>query len=472
MAEILVLGAGLNGLTVATMLARDGYSVRVVERDPAEPPDDPEAAWDDWERRGVNQFRMLHLMLPRWRSLMEAELPEVVAEVEARGGLRINLIASQPHARTGGWRDGDESFETVTARRPVLEAALAAVAARTPGVRIDRGLAVTGLVTASEPTGDIPRVAGVLTEGGEALRADLVVDACGRRSPLPAWLEAIGCPRPVEEREDCGFVYYGRHFRSPDGQLPAFEGSVLTAYDSLSILTLPADNGTWGVGFVTSARDRELRALRDPDTWSRALEGYPVCAHWGEGEPLAPEVAVMAGIEDRHRSLVIDGRAVATGIVVVGDSWAATNPSLGRGSSLGLLHAQVLRDVLRDVDTADPEKLVRRFDERTRAEVEPLYRSTLAFDRHRRAEIEADIERRPYETDDPSWGMTKALTGGATRDPEVMRGFAAIGSLQATADEVLARPGMFERVIEVGADLAPYPLPGLDRERLLDVVSR
>src|SRR5690606_31952615 len=101
-----------------------------------------------------------------------------------------------------------------------------------------------------------------------------------------------------------------------------------TAYESLSILTLPADNGTWGVGFVTSARDRALRALRDRETWMRVLAGYPVCAHWGEGEPLAPDVAVMAGIEDRHRSLVVDGQPVATGIAAVGDSWAATNPSL------------------------------------------------------------------------------------------------------------------------------------------------
>ena len=30
-------------------------------------------------------------------------------------------------------------------------------------------------------------------------------------------------------------------------------------YDSVSILTLPADNGTWGVGLVASASDAALR---------------------------------------------------------------------------------------------------------------------------------------------------------------------------------------------------------------------
>ncbi len=39
MAKIVVLGAGLNGLCTALLLARDGHTVTVFERDPAPPPD-------------------------------------------------------------------------------------------------------------------------------------------------------------------------------------------------------------------------------------------------------------------------------------------------------------------------------------------------------------------------------------------------------------------------------------------------
>jgi hypothetical protein len=38
----------------------------------------------------------------------------------------------------------------------------------------------------------------------------------------------------------------------------------------VSILTLPCDHGTWGVAFVTSARDKELRALRAVPAWEAA----------------------------------------------------------------------------------------------------------------------------------------------------------------------------------------------------------
>ena len=50
MAQILVLGAGLGGLSTAMLLARDGHEVTVLERDPAEPPP-PER-----RRRGVGRL--------------------------------------------------------------------------------------------------------------------------------------------------------------------------------------------------------------------------------------------------------------------------------------------------------------------------------------------------------------------------------------------------------------------------------
>jgi 2-polyprenyl-6-methoxyphenol hydroxylase-like FAD-dependent oxidoreductase len=471
MATIVVLGAGMNGLALAMLLAKDGHHVTVLERDADEPIDDPEEAWNRWERRGVGQFRMLHIMLPRWRAEIEAELPEVLTELEARGGLRFNALTSLPDEFTGGFRPGDERFDTVTARRPVLEGAIAAVARTTPEVQIRRGVAVSGLTTNDHRPSGIPHVTGVVTEHDGMIAADLVVDAGGRRSALPVWLDAIGARQPTEEREDSGFVYYGRHFRSPDGSVPPCKNRILTHHDSLSVLTLPADNGTWGVGLVASARDKALRPLRDTATWERALAEYPMAAHWMDGEPISDGVAIMASIEDRYRSYVVDGDPVVTGVVAVGDSWSCTNPSLGRGTSIGILHAKALRDVLHEIDTADQELLVRRFDELTCNEIEPWYRRTLKFDRHRLAETEADIAGHPYETDDPVWQITKAWTVASTVDGEVYRTYAPLLALQSTPEEELAAPGLLDRIIAASAGLPQYPDPGPDRAALLKAIA-
>ena len=67
MAEVVMVGGGVVGLCGGLLLARDGHRVTLLERDPA-PPTRPEDAWTGWERRGVNQFRMLHYFLPPARA--------------------------------------------------------------------------------------------------------------------------------------------------------------------------------------------------------------------------------------------------------------------------------------------------------------------------------------------------------------------------------------------------------------------
>lgn len=469
MARILVLGAGLGGLGTAMLVAREGHQVTVLERDPVAPPrpEHADAAWEDWQRRGVNQFRLPHFMMPRWWSLLRAELPEVRSPLAAAGARHLNTVAELPIARRGPVRDGDERFDTVTARRPVLEAALSA-AAEAAGVAIRRGVTVTGLTT--DGNADTPRVTGVLTENGAAVTADLVVDCGGRRSALGSWLQAAGARRPAEERADCGFVYYARHFRARNGEQPAMLSNLLQSYDSLSVLTLPADNGTWSVVLTTSSRDKALRVLREPARWHAALARYPLAAHWADGEPISG-VDVMAGIEDRYRRLVIGGQPAATGVVAVGDAWACTNPSLGRGAALALVHARLLRDLLRETDPADHDKFARRFGELTAQAAEPLYRATLWYDRHRLAEIDADIAGRPYHPDDQRWLISKALFAASLADPDLTRAYSAVASFIATPEEVLASPGVLDRVIALGMNAPQYPLPGPSRGELLGAIA-
>jgi 2-polyprenyl-6-methoxyphenol hydroxylase-like FAD-dependent oxidoreductase len=470
-ARIIVIGAGVGGLTTASVLARDGHDVTVLERDPSPPPTSADAAWSGWERRGVNQFRMLHFFLPRFRALLDAELPEAVGVAEGFGALRHNSIALAPPEVTGGPRPGDEQFEALTARRPVMEAALARVAESTDGVTIRRGLAVAGLAVGEPTAPGVPHVVGVRTDAGEDLDADLVVDASGRRSPLPGWLAAIDARAPEEEIEDSGFVYYGRYFRSVDGTLPFAFGPPLQHYDSVSVLTLPADNGTWGVGFITSARDAAVRGLRDVSRWSAALKRYPLVAHWGDGEPLDDEVAVMAKIADRHRSFVVDGTPVVTGVIAIADAWACTNPSVGRGASIGFLHVVALRNLLRDHPLDDALGFAAEWHDATLREVEPWYRSTLTFDRHRLAEIEAQTRGEPYDTDDPQWEITHAMEHASLQDPDILRGVVRIAGLLASPDEVLGAPGFLDRVVELGAGWRDAPGAGPDRAELLATLA-
>ena len=461
MPALIVIGGGIAGLSTAMLLARDGHHVTVLERDPAPPPH-PEDAWSTWERRGVNQFRLPHMFMARFRELLELELSDVGVALEDAGALRFNRVLEMPESISGGRRRGDERFDQLTGRRPMVEATLARAADAEPGVEIRRGIGVRGLVV-ERPSSGRPHVAGVLTDRG-SLPADLVVDASGRRSMLGEWLTAAGAPAPVEERADSGYVYYGRHFRSADGAMPPMLGPALQHYESLSLLTLPADNGYWSVGITTSAKDTALRCAKDAEVWGRIVDRYPLVAHWIDAEPVTG-IDVIAKIEDRVRRF--DPATAPTGIVAVGDSAACTNPSIGRGASIAFLHAVCLRDVLRDVGTGD--ELPRRWTAASAERVEPLVTDTLSFDRHRRAQIEAEINGVDYETDDPAWNLGRALMAAAPHDPDLLRGAMSVAGLLARGIEVIGQPGIMDAIVRVG-DVPP--LPGPSRAELVEIVEQ
>jgi 2-polyprenyl-6-methoxyphenol hydroxylase-like FAD-dependent oxidoreductase len=470
MAGIVVTGGGVGGLAAAMLLAEDGHDVTVLERDAAEPPA-PAEAWETWERRGVNQFRLLHFFMPRLRIMLDQELPRLLKALEAAGALRLDFIEGAPEELTGGSRPGDDLFVAVTARRPVFEAVMAAAALSTPGLTVRRGVAVSGLVAGAQAVRGVPHVTGVRTTTGEELAADLVVDATGRRSPLPDWLESAGARRPLEEREDLGFVYYGRHFRSADGTTPPIIGPLLQAYGSLSILLLPADNGTWGVGVIASAADAAMRGLRHVDRWNEVVRSLPLAAHWIDGEPLEDGILVMAKIEDRHRDFTVDGNPVATGLAAVADSWACTNPSLGRGATLGFMHGVALRDTLRSTGLADPGAFSVAWAHATQSVVEPWYRATLDFDRHRLAEIDADIRGEPYEPEGDDWDIIQAILFAAGQDPDCLRVALSVQGLVRSPEEIFADAALFEKVLTLGAGWRDAPPIGPSRGELLSIVA-
>jgi hypothetical protein len=106
----------------------------------------------------------------------------------------------------------------------------------------------------------------------------------------------------------------------------------------------------------------------------------------------------------------------------------------------------------------------------TAAVVEPLYRTTLWFDRNRLAELAADAGT-AGQADDPRWAAGKALFAASLADQDLAREYLSVALLLSPADEVFARPGVAERVMRLGAHAPRYPLPGPNRRELLAAIS-
>ena len=472
MARIVVVGAGICGLGTALLLSRDGHEVTVLERDDRAVPSSAREAWDAWTRKGVAQFRQPHNFMPGLRELLEAELPDVQHSLRAAGAAKFDMVAVLPPFLTDkSPRPIDERLWTLTARRPTGEWVVRDAALRERGLTLRSGADVEALVAGEAARRGVPHVVGVRMRGGETLRADLVVDATGRGSKSSRWLAEVGASTPHEECEDCGFTYYTRYFR---GTPPVPRMPPLTPAGTVSLLTLPGDNDTWSVTFFAASDDKAVRRLREPDVWSRVLRAFPLHSHWLDGEPLT-DVGTMSGVVDRYRRFSVAGRPVATGFVAVADASSCTNPSAGRGLTVGFKHGLLLRDTLRETGD-DALALVTRFDALTEERIAPWYRAQVAVDRSRFATMRALAQG--LEAPPPRDDLAKAI--GALficmlTDADLLRAALEYTSTLTPVQEVLRRPEVTAKIAAgmeaIRANGPPPPPPGPDRAQLLGLLS-
>lgn len=458
MAAVTIIGGGICGLTSAMILARHGHEVTVLERNPEPAPASLDDAWDRWERPGCGQFRMGHWFLARFRQIIHDELPDLEEQFIAAGAFTGSMIdiAPMPLDR----REDDDRFTVVTGRRPVFECVTALAAEQQPNLEIRRGVSVEALLTGPSARDGIPHVTGVRTEQGDEIAADVVLDAGGRRSALPRMLEAIGAAPMYEESEDCGYRYYGRYFRqTAGGATPPYAAQDFAP--SVSTLLLPADNDTWFVGVSTSSKDKALYPLGEEARWQEAVSLFPSLQPWIEAEPIT-DVETMIGIPDRYRRIVVDGAPVATGVFPIGDAWVATNPSLGRGVSMGLLQAMGVIEAI-DAHADDPYALALAADETTEREATPFYAATLEYDQGQIAGMEAAIAGTAMPEGDPGMNL---FMKARWLDQDVFRAFGEIFNVLKTTEQAIDERVM-ERMFALADHEPPPEPPGPGRADLL-----
>ena len=229
-----VLGGSISGLVAAHVLAKHFHRVTLVERDLF-----PEAGAP---RKGVPQSRQLHGLLAGGRRALESLFPDFGAGLLARGARDVDvgtcgkfLVAGRPLPRT------ETGLRCFVMSRSLLAGYLRDRVLIAPNIEVRQGC------TAQSLRGDAAAIRGALlldsrTNREEPLDADLVVDATGRGSPLPEWLERLGVEPPEEERVTVNLHYTSflirrkpEHLDGDDTWIDNPHPSSLTAGAALSI---------------------------------------------------------------------------------------------------------------------------------------------------------------------------------------------------------------------------------------------
>ncbi len=76
----------------------------------------------------------------------------------------------------------------------------------------------------------------------------------------------------------------------------------------------------------------------------------------------------------------------------------------------------------------------------------------------------------PFDPSDPSVAGPRAFSSASHYDPEVLQWFFEVVGCFSLPGEVMARPGVFERVLEVALSTPPYTSPGPTRAELEELL--
>ena len=156
---------------------------------------------------------------------------------------------------------------TITGRRPIVEYVLARAADEEPRVEVRRG-AGGHRPDRAQRRRRAARHRACAPRRGRRSRADLVVDAGGRRSALPRWLGERRRPRRPTKRPRTAASSTTRASSGPSdggGDARSRRRRCCSPLGTFSVLTLPGDAGTWSVTIYIAAGDRPLKRLRDED---------------------------------------------------------------------------------------------------------------------------------------------------------------------------------------------------------------
>jgi 2-polyprenyl-6-methoxyphenol hydroxylase-like FAD-dependent oxidoreductase len=425
--RIVVVGAGVGGLSAALALARQGNQVTVIDRDPPPPHSlSPADAFGYWDRRQVPQMRQPHNFLARVTKQLRASAPDVL-ETLAKDGLEAHpgpAMLIPPDQRI----PEDDDIVAFFSRRARFELAFRRIVEQEPGVTIRCPVTVRELRAVDHNGSDsTPRIVGVTLDDGSTLDADWVVDAGGRRSSLRDQMGHLGARLPTVRREECDITYHTRHYRLlPDAPLESWMAlAVRVDEGAFGIFAFGADDQTFSMGCFVPSWDEELRALRHPSVLEAVVRRVPVAAPWIDpsmSEPIS-DVATMAGPTNQLRDFVIDGRPMALCYLPVGDAFCTTNPIFAWGVSLAMTQAfAAATQIERNPD--DPGSAAICYREDVFAEAERCFEYSAANDRLRRfkcrGESVPEADRKYQELEQlVREGIAPAVPG----DPVLLRAF-------------------------------------------------
>lgn len=336
-----IIGGGIVGLLAARVLS-EHFQCTLIEAD--RPPESPEP------RKGAPQTTQPHILFARGYRIIEELFPVIGSDLLAYGALPIDWATEfYRYDRLTGWSatGGNPSeIRSVTCSRPLLEWCIRQRVYSLKNLEFLEGSRVIGLLSSPDQS----KITGVRVQqkdhASEELSADLVVDAGGRFSQAPKWLEALGLEAPEEKVVDPYLGYATRRYRSLQDYQDRWKVILIsqTPPDDKRLGYLAQiENGEWiatvgGFGGDYPPSDEQgflefAKSLADPKIYEAIKNAQP-------------QSSIYTYRATANRLRYYENTRLPEGFVSIGDAVCALCPIYGQGITQGAQSVLVLRDWL------------------------------------------------------------------------------------------------------------------------------
>ena len=330
--QAVVIGGSIAGLLSAAVLSKHFEKVLLLDADHLD--------YAGQARKLTPQANHVHGLLSSGWAVIQEMFPGIEASLRSKGAHWVHFGKEFRWHHFGKVKaQFEDLMEGPFMSRSCIEQALHEELQEIENVEIRSHCRVATLL------GNGQSVTGVTTCDDEQLLADLVLDASGRASRMPEWLEAMSVKAPAKKVLPAGLRYSSCRFRPQPEYSADWKALFIIPKppETRAGAVFPMENGDWLVTLSGRAGDTMPTNAAEFLDYAESLETDELYDAIKGADPVS-ELQHYRYSESQRR--YYENTQLPKNLYVLGDALCSFNPIFGQGMTVCALEAQKLGEQL------------------------------------------------------------------------------------------------------------------------------